>query len=162
MCLVNWTRRHPAKPSRPLIYWDIILIMEPAQLGGSNLGVILAKILPSSILEIVGSFFHVHFVHNYMFSTKYLINFVSCIAICVLSFAVYRTVKKGNHLWELETEELNKLDNQEPLEEEREVSLYEATGIDYPANHRSTFSLSADGVNPLSSKLEVEQPGNIL
>ena len=54
--LVNWSRRHPAKPNRPLIYWDMILIMEPAQLGGSNLGVILAKVFPSSILEIVGLF----------------------------------------------------------------------------------------------------------
>lgn len=51
---VNWNKRHPKNKSRPLIYWDVILLMGPAQLGGSSLGVIIAKILPASIMEIIG------------------------------------------------------------------------------------------------------------
>lgn len=38
---VNFTKRHPLNSARPLIYWDIILILLPAELGGANLGVIL-------------------------------------------------------------------------------------------------------------------------
>jgi uncharacterized membrane protein YfcA len=51
--MVNWRKAHPYKPSRPLIYFSVVLILLPAQLGGSNIGAILVRILPNSILFIL-------------------------------------------------------------------------------------------------------------
>lgn len=33
---INMQKRHFSKPSRPMIYWDCILILMPAQLGNSQ------------------------------------------------------------------------------------------------------------------------------
>lgn len=48
--MLNIDKRHPSKPGKPLIYWDAVLILLPAELGGSNLGVILSSIVPDTIL----------------------------------------------------------------------------------------------------------------
>lgn len=50
---VNWDRSHPLLPSRPLIYFEIIIVLVPAQLGGNNIGVIVAEIFPDSLLLLV-------------------------------------------------------------------------------------------------------------
>ena len=52
--LVNWWKRHPLDLSRPLIYWDVALLIDPSMLAGSNLGVILANILPVSAMMVLG------------------------------------------------------------------------------------------------------------
>ena len=51
--LLNHNLRHPAAPSRPLIYWDAVLILLPAQLGGSNIGAILLRVLPETPILIM-------------------------------------------------------------------------------------------------------------
>lgn len=48
--LINIQTRHPADAKKSVIYWDMIAIMLPAELGGSNLGVILSNIIPSTLL----------------------------------------------------------------------------------------------------------------
>ncbi len=48
--LVNIARRHPKDKGRLLIYWDAILVLLPAELGGSNIGVILSEIFAESLL----------------------------------------------------------------------------------------------------------------
>lgn len=50
---LNIDKRHPTKLSKPLIYWDAVLILLPSELGGSNLGVILSDILPDTLLYIL-------------------------------------------------------------------------------------------------------------
>jgi uncharacterized membrane protein YfcA len=50
---VNFDRRHPADPARPLIYWDCVLVLLPAQIGGGNIGVIMATMFPETILVIL-------------------------------------------------------------------------------------------------------------
>lgn len=74
---LNFNRRHPASSSRPLIYWDAVLVLLPAQLGGSNVGVLLATVLPTTVLLIL--------------------------AMTVVVYAGYRTLSKGMKYYRLET-----------------------------------------------------------
>lgn len=50
---LNLGKTHPNFSNLPLIYWELIIILLPAQLGGSNIGSILSKILPTSVLYIL-------------------------------------------------------------------------------------------------------------
>ena len=74
---LNWRKRHPADNRRPLIYWDAALILLPAQLGGSNIGIIIAKTFPDGILILV--------------------------AMVVLAFAGLTSFRKGRKYWLLES-----------------------------------------------------------
>ena len=75
--LINITKRHPILPTRPLIYYDIVLVLLPAELGGNNIGVIVASIFPSSVLYIL--------------------------AMAVLCIAAFSTFDKGRLQFEKET-----------------------------------------------------------
>ena len=52
--LVNLPQRHPIDLTRPLIYWDAVLVLLPAELGGANIGVLLSNIFPTSLDLILG------------------------------------------------------------------------------------------------------------
>lgn len=80
--LINSRTRHPTKKERSAIYWDVIAVMLPAELAGSNLGVILSDIMPSTILYIG--------------------------AIIVLMIGGMFSTKKAMHLYELENERMLK------------------------------------------------------
>ena len=60
--LVNLDRPHPLalessiRYIKPLIFWEAVLIMSPAEVGGSNLGVILSSIVPPTVLYIIALF----------------------------------------------------------------------------------------------------------
>ena len=75
--VINWGKHHPQDPSRPMIYWDAVLVLLPAQIGGSNIGVFLGRGLPATILMIF--------------------------SILVLILAGTKTFIKGIHLWKDET-----------------------------------------------------------
>ena len=75
--VVNFRKRHPINPSRPLIYWDAVAILLPPQLGGAALGVFIVTAFPSSILVVI--------------------------AILVLTFALVKVLLKGRRLWKRET-----------------------------------------------------------
>lgn len=47
---INWSKRHPLLPSRPVIYWDVILLLLPAELGGADVGVVLGYVFPDTLL----------------------------------------------------------------------------------------------------------------
>jgi uncharacterized membrane protein YfcA len=49
---VNWKKRHPLA-DRPLIDWDLILMMEPLTIGGALIGSLLNKILPEGVIVIM-------------------------------------------------------------------------------------------------------------
>lgn len=74
---LNWSKRHPADQRRPLIYWDAVLILLPAQLGGGSIGVIIAKTFPEGLLILV--------------------------SMVVLSFAGLKSFQKGRKFWLQET-----------------------------------------------------------
>lgn len=78
---INWNKRHPYVPSRPLIYWDAALVLLPAQMGGSALGVIIGTMFPETIMLIL--------------------------AIFILIYAGVKTSKKGISLWRKESEAKN-------------------------------------------------------
>jgi len=46
---LNWNKRHP-DADRPLIDWDLILVMEPLTIAGALIGAFLNKLLPELIL----------------------------------------------------------------------------------------------------------------
>lgn len=75
--LINLPKRHPIVRSRPLIYWDVILVLLPAELGGANLGVILSDTFPETILIIM--------------------------ALLILMIALFTAYDKGVHQWAKET-----------------------------------------------------------
>ncbi len=74
--IVNSRKHHPILINRPLIYFEIVLILLPCQLGGSNLGALLNIILPAFVLYII--------------------------ALVVLIVASSLTLRKGLYLWEKE------------------------------------------------------------
>jgi uncharacterized membrane protein YfcA len=47
---INWPLSHPFVKMRPLIYWEILLFLLPAQLGGSNIGVLISDLFPEVLL----------------------------------------------------------------------------------------------------------------
>lgn len=54
--LVNIEKRHPSPlaVTRPLIYWDVVLILLPSELGGAAIGTIISKAMPPSMIFILG------------------------------------------------------------------------------------------------------------
>merc|ERR1719482_2669331 len=53
--IFNVRKRHP-RADRPVIDWDIILIMEPSTIVGAVLGSFLSKILPDIVLSVMLAF----------------------------------------------------------------------------------------------------------
>jgi hypothetical protein len=51
--VVNLQRRHPKDTRRPLVDFDIPLLLLPMQLGGNALGVILSPVLPGTVLVLL-------------------------------------------------------------------------------------------------------------
>jgi uncharacterized membrane protein YfcA len=123
--IINIRTRHPTCKKRSVIYWDVIAIMLPAELGGSNLGVILSAILPPTLLYIG--------------------------AILVLMMGGVFSVKKGLHLYELENERaMKKLTGDDhgitsnPISSSNEQSRASA---DSTASGPSTRSITDGGRN---------------
>ena len=77
---LNYKKYHPYCKRRPLIYWDVVLVLLPAQLAGSNIGVLLSQILPETILIIL--------------------------ALLVTIYALIKTYKKGMTYYNKESETL--------------------------------------------------------
>ena len=80
--IINVSKRHPNKLRRPLIYWELVLTLLPAQLGGANIGTILSVMVPTS--------------------------FIYILALAVLLFASTLTLRKGLHKWHDENEKIAK------------------------------------------------------
>ena len=77
--ILNVPKRHPLI-DRPLVDWDLILVMEPLTMAGALTGSVLAKLLPSIVL------------------------IVSLVA--VLSATAYKTLQKAIQLYQKETKQL--------------------------------------------------------
>ena len=79
--LRNVSKRHP-NADRPLIDWDLILVMEPSTLAGALIGANLNKILSETVIAVM--------------------------LVLLLSFTAYSTLKKAMKLYKKETVELMK------------------------------------------------------
>merc|ERR1712196_570558 len=69
---LNVRGRHPLM-NRPLIDYTLPLLLLPAQLSGSSIGVIIGKVFPGTVLIIL--------------------------AVCLLLLATFKTLKRGIHMY---------------------------------------------------------------
>ena len=76
---LNSKKRHPLA-DRPLVDWDLILIMEPLTIAGALMGAFLNKLLPDEVLIFL--------------------------LVLLLSFTAYNTLKKAIKMYKLETEHM--------------------------------------------------------
>lgn len=51
--LLNITKSHPDNERKSLIWWELVIVLLPAQMGGANIGAVLADYIPTSILYII-------------------------------------------------------------------------------------------------------------
>ena len=77
--ILNVSKRHPLA-DRPLVDWDLILVMEPLTIAGALMGAFLNKLLPEAML-------------------------VACL-VALLSFTAYETLKKAMRMYKAETKAL--------------------------------------------------------
>lgn len=80
--LRNARKRHPTA-DRPLIDWDLILVMEPPTLGGALIGANLNKMLPETAIAVM--------------------------LVALLAVTAYGTLKKARKLYSKETEEMKRM-----------------------------------------------------
>ena len=78
--IINIFKKNPIIRTRPLIYYDVVLVLLPAELGGNNIGVIISLIFPQSVLYIL--------------------------AMTVLCIAAFATFHKGQQQYDKETDQL--------------------------------------------------------
>lgn len=123
--VINLQARHPGDGKKSVIYWDMIAMMLPAELGGSNLGVILSEAVPSTILYIG--------------------------AIIVLMVGGIFSAKKASHLYELETARNNGDKNDLGMEDDTTAKLI---GNNFPENSDSKNLLSPLFVEEVGEVLE--------
>jgi uncharacterized membrane protein YfcA len=120
---LNIDKRHPSKQSKPLIYWDAVLILLPSELGGSNLGVILSEIIPDTLLYVL--------------------------AMIVLIIAAGLTLSKGINYYEKEMvkeEAIEDADSQPLLGESDAKLLKDAHSR--PKGHRESFAFVLSSIIP--------------
>jgi uncharacterized membrane protein YfcA len=94
--VMNLPKRHP-DTNRPLVDWDLILVMEPMTMGGAIVGAIAAQILPEWLLIIS--------------------------LVILLAYTTKTTLEKGMQQWNKESEEFAK----EKLSELAKAKIAEAT-----------------------------------
>jgi uncharacterized membrane protein YfcA len=51
--LVNASKRHPLHPGRPIVDWDVMLLLEPMTIGGALVGAIGNVFLPAVVLMVL-------------------------------------------------------------------------------------------------------------
>jgi uncharacterized membrane protein YfcA len=77
--MLNISKRHPLA-DRPMIDWDLILIMEPLTVAGALIGAVLNKILPELLLSVL--------------------------LVILLSFTAWTTLKKAIKMFQKETKDI--------------------------------------------------------
>ena len=77
--LLNWRKRHPVA-DRPLIDWDLIVVMEPPTLLGALIGANLNKLLPETAIAIM--------------------------LVVLLVYTSFNTLKKAHSMYQKETSEI--------------------------------------------------------
>ena len=120
--LLNVSKRHPLA-DRPLVDWDLILVMEPLTIAGALIGAILNKLLPEAILVIS--------------------------LVALLSFTSYTTLKQAVKMYKAESRTIRlmkeseltrmarEMEEEEELEDETESLLDENEDEKEENNHKS-------------------------
>lgn len=123
---LNAKKRHP-HADRPLVDWDLILVMEPLTIAGALMGAFLNKVLPEELLTFL--------------------------LVALLSFTAYNTLKKATKMYKIESElitdskesELTTIANAEETDdaEEAEDSLLDNMEL-HDGERRSVNDLNVD------------------
>jgi uncharacterized membrane protein YfcA len=79
--LINSQKRHPNDNSKPIVHWNLLLVLLPAEISGSNLGVLL--------------------------SNSFSLSFHYLLTIIILIFALIISSKKCFYLFEMENNRFN-------------------------------------------------------
>ncbi|CAB9522502.1 Sulfite exporter TauE/SafE family protein [Seminavis robusta] len=93
--LLNTPKRHPLA-DRPLVDWDLILVMEPLTIAGALLGAFLNKLLPEAILTVM--------------------------LVALLSFTAYTSLTKAIKMYKIESIHLRKQGIREDGTKESELT----------------------------------------
>jgi uncharacterized membrane protein YfcA len=119
----NVRKRHPIA-DRPLIDWDLIVVMEPPTVAGALIGANLNKILPEAVIAVMLAL--------------------------LLSFTSYVTLKKARKMHKEETEKINRsnasagmlneyfLLDDNPSNENEESDCVESNNTTYTTIHRAS------------------------
>jgi len=84
--LLNVRKRHPLA-DRPLVDWDLILVMEPLTIAGALIGAFLNKLLNETLLVVM--------------------------LVALLSFTAYKSLTKAVKMYKIESRHLRTLENQD-------------------------------------------------
>jgi uncharacterized membrane protein YfcA len=88
---LNIQKRHPLA-DRPLVDWDLILVMEPLTVAGALIGAFLNNIIPEIVLAVM--------------------------LVALLSFTAYNTLKKATKMYNKESAGMSEKQSRQNLEEE--------------------------------------------
>ena len=93
--VLNANKRHPLA-DRPLVDWDLILVMEPLTIAGALIGAFLNKLLPESVLTVM--------------------------LVILLSFTAYTSLKKAVKMYKIESKHLREQGIREDGTKESELT----------------------------------------
>lgn len=104
---LNFPKRHPTA-DRPLVDWDLIMVMEPLTAAGAIVGAYMSKVLPDW--------------------------FLALLLVLLLGVTAYRTLDKGISQYKKETEAKEKLIRDSAMqsaldEQDKEIEMEEATPL---------------------------------
>ncbi len=134
--ILNIRKRHPLA-DRPLVDWDLILVMEPLTIAGALIGAILNKLLPEALLVIS--------------------------LVALLSFTAYNTLKKAVRMYKAETRAMRLVRESEltrmarKMEEEDEEEEETESLLDEEGEARSDIELTNGEMDESGDKEDEEE-----
>jgi len=122
--ILNMRKRHPLA-DRPLVDWDLILVMEPLTIAGALIGAFLNKILPELLLTVL--------------------------LVLLLSFTAWNTLKKAIKMYRKETQMIRESELTRMVHEQDETEAEEAGDVlldnmDQPVNDNVEGEQTAERV----------------
>ena len=132
--LLNIRKTHPKRLDKPLIYWDLVNVLLPAQMGGSNIGTIFAAMVPDSVTYVL--------------------------ALVLLLFASAITMQKGMHKYQ--DEQAGKLTSKSMVTDvlspfaEDLIAAEHTDKRSFEVDNKPNLSQPSDG------KVQIKWPINIL
>jgi uncharacterized membrane protein YfcA len=124
--VLNANKRHPLA-DRPLVDWDLILVMEPLTIAGALIGALLNKILPSKVLVVM--------------------------LVLLLSVTAYTSLARAVKMYKAESHQLHETENSNELAKLLNDEAYQV----YGCMEHLDIQKGEDQVDSIkSSKLEVD------
>lgn len=129
--ILNFSKRHP-DADRPLVDWDLILVMEPLTMAGAVRLAIRKSALLSVFLIHLSLFSHVRFYKVVgAFISKVLPDWLLVVSLVILlAYTTYTTVDKGISQWKKETKRFEDAKKSVLVKTiESEIEMSESTGL---------------------------------